>query len=186
MSILKLARMGNPILRAVAKTVEDPTAPEIRQLVGDMVETMADAGGIGLAAPQVHVSLRVVIFCVPASRLSGLPGDIPVDLTAIVNPVIEPLGDEMLLGWEGCLSIPGLRGGVPRYARIRYRGHDLNGDRIEREVAGFHARVLQHECDHLEGVLYPERMTDLRLLGFVEESTRFPIDLEAYAAEGRP
>jgi peptide deformylase len=182
MSILKLARMGNPILRLVAKPVDDPTAPEIRALVSDMVETMADAGGIGLAAPQVHVSLRVIIFCVPASRVTGAPDDDPFDLTALVNPVIEPFGDEKELGWEGCLSIPEMRGVVPRFSRIRYRGLDLSGKPIEREAAGFHARVLQHECDHLDGVLYPERMTDLRLLGFSEESVRFPIDLAAIAA----
>jgi peptide deformylase len=185
MSILKLARMGNPVLRAVAKAVDDPSSAEIRQLVGDMVETMVDAGGVGLAAPQVHVSLRVIVFCVPAQRTTGVPDDVAVDLTAIVNPVIEPVGDDISLGWEGCLSIPGLRGAVPRAARIRYRGLDLNGDRIEREVAGFHARILQHECDHLDGILYPERMKDLRLMGFSEESARYPIDLDAYAAAGR-
>jgi peptide deformylase len=177
--------MGNPILRAVARTVDDPTAPEIRQLVGDMVETMVDAGGIGLAAPQVHVSLRVIIFCVPASRSSGAPEDLPIDLTAVINPVIEPLGDQTELGWEGCLSIPGLRGAVPRYSRIRYGGFDLAGERVERQVSGFHARVLQHECDHLDGILYTERMKDMRLLGFGEESMRFPIDLETYATDGK-
>ena len=185
MSILKLARMGNPILRQSAKPVADPTSPEIRQLVGDMVETMADAGGVGLAAPQVHVSLRVIIFCVPAARITGAAGDEPTDLTALVNPVIEPLDEAKDLGWEGCLSIPGLRGAVPRYRRIRYRGTDLGGLTVEREAAGFHARVLQHECDHLDGIMFPERMTDMRLLGFVEESIRYPIDLDAYAAGAR-
>jgi len=185
MSILKLSRMGNPILRAVARLVDDPTSAEIRQLVGDMVETMIDAGGVGLAAPQVHVTQRVIIFCVPASRVTGDPDDQPVDLTAIVNPVIEPLDDEVELGFEGCLSIPGLRGAVPRFRRIRYAGFDIDGERVERVVTGFHARVLQHEVDHLDGVLYPERMTDLRLLSFVEEAERYPIDLAAYEADGK-
>ncbi|HLY58834.1 MAG TPA: peptide deformylase [Stellaceae bacterium] len=186
MSILKLARMGHPVLRIPARPVEDPTAPEIRALVGDMIETMADAGGVGLAAPQVHASLRVLIYCVPAARVSGAADDVPVDLTAIVNPLVEPDGDEQELGWEGCLSIPGLRGAVPRYTRVRYAGFDLDGERIEAVATGFHARVLQHEADHLDGIMYPERMTDLRLLSFIEESARFPVDLAAYAAEGRP
>ena len=182
MSILKLARMGHPVLRQMAATVEDPTAPEIRALVDDMIETMEDAGGTGLAAPQVHVSLRVMVFRVGAERLTGLPGDEPVGLTVLVNPEWQALDDEMNLDWEGCLSVPGLRGAVPRYSRLRYAGYDLAGNWLEREVAGFHARVVQHEGDHLEGVLYPQRMTDLSLLTFIEEGRRWPIDLVAYAA----
>jgi len=185
MSILKLARMGNPVLRMPARPVDDPSAPEIRALVSDMVETMVDAGGIGLEAPQVHVPLRVIVFCVPAARVSGNPGDMPVDLTAIVNPVLDPEGGEKELDWEGCLSIPGLRGAVPRFKTIRYAGFDLNGERIECVATGFHARVMQHEADHLDGVIYLERMTDMRLLAFTEEAARFPIDLTAYAADGR-
>ncbi len=122
--------------------------------------------------------LRVVIFQVPAERLTGKPDDQAQDLMALINPVIEPLGEAMELGWEGCLSVPGLKGAVPRFARIRYRGVGADGAPIDRTVEGFHARVVQHECDHLDGVLYPQRMTDMRLLMFVEEGARYPIDLE--------
>ncbi|MGE5271109.1 MAG: peptide deformylase, partial [Thiohalocapsa sp.] len=151
MALLKIARMGNPMLRARAAAVADPTAPEIRRLVDDMIETMEDAGGTGLAAPQVHVPLRLVVFFVGPERLSGLPEDTEQDLTVLINPVIEPVGGERAFGWEGCLSVPGLRGVVPRHLRIRYRGLGLNGEAIDREAAGFHARVVQHECDHLDG-----------------------------------
>ena len=179
MAILKIARMGHPVLRCVAEPVADPTAPELTRLIADMAETLADIGGAGLAAPQVHVSQRVVIFRVPEARVTGRPDDPPQELIALVNPVIEPLGEEQELGWEGCLSVPGLRGAVPRHARIRYRGATTDGGMIERVVEGFHARVVQHECDHLDGILYPQRMSDLRLLTFVEEGARFPIDLAA-------
>jgi peptide deformylase len=186
MSILKIARMGHPVLRRVAEPVADPRAPDVAALVRDMIETLEDIGGAGLAAPQVHVARRVVIFKVTPERTTGMEGDMPQDLTAIVNPVIEPLSDEMNLGWEGCLSIPGLRGAVPRYTHIRYHGLALDGSRIERVAAGFHARVVQHEFDHLDGVLYPERMSDLGLLTFVEEGLRHPIDLAAYARGESP
>jgi peptide deformylase len=182
MAILKIARMGHPVLRRVAEPVADPTAPVLRGLVADMVETLADIGGAGLAAPQVHVSQRVVIFRVPEERVTGRPDDTPQALIALVNPVIEPLGADQELGWEGCLSLPGLRGAVPRHARIRYRGATPDGGTIDRVVEGFHARVVQHECDHLDGILYPQRMTDLGLLVFNEEGARFPIDLAAAAA----
>ena len=176
MAILKIARMGHPVLRRVADLVTDPAALEIRRLVADMLETLEDIGGIGLAAPQVHVSKRVVIFEVPAERAArdgngadpttGV-GDVP--MTVLINPEIEPLGDDKALGWEACLSVPGLTGAVPRWTRIRYRGFGIKGERIEREAGGFHARVVQHECDHLDGILYPMRMTDLSLLAFAEE-----------------
>ena len=179
MAILKIARMGHPVLRGVAQPVANPTAPEIRRLVADMMETLDDIGGAGLAAPQVHVPRRVVIFRVPADRVSGHPDDLPQDLLALVNPVITPLGGAKALGWEGCLSVPGLRGAVPRWVRIRYRGTTPEGNTVDRTVEGFHARVVQHECDHLDGVLYPQRMTDLALLAFTEESARYPIDLDA-------
>ncbi len=173
MAILKIARMGHPVLRRVADPVVDPTAPEIRRLVRDMLETLEDIGGVGLAAPQVHVSRRVVIFEVPAERAArDGNGEAPpegVPMTALVNPVIEPLGEEKALGWEACLSVPGLTGAVPRFTRIRYHGFGLQGERIEREASGFHARVVQHECDHLDGILYPMRMTDLTSLAFAEE-----------------
>lgn len=184
MAILKIARMGHPVLRSAAAAVADPTAPELRRLVADMAETLADIGGAGLAAPQVHVPLRVVLFQVPEGRTTGVPEDVPEPLTALVNPVIEPLGEARELGWEGCLSVPGLRGAVPRWTRIRYSGVTPEGERVERVASGFHARVLQHECDHLDGILYPQRMTDLSLLVFVEEGARYPIDLgTARAAE---
>jgi peptide deformylase len=183
MAILKIARMGHPVLRQVAAAVPDPTAPRIKALVADMIETLDDIDGAGLAAPQVHVSERVVIFKIPAERTTGQPLDTPCELVAIVNPVIEPIGTGRELGWEGCLSIPGLRGAVPRFSRIRYRGVSPDGVTIDHEVEGFHARVLQHECDHLDGVLYPQRMTDHRLLTFVEEWQRYPIDLAAAVAK---
>jgi peptide deformylase len=183
MSILKIARMGHPVLRGVAAAVADPTSEAVKRLVADMIETLEDIGGAGLAAPQVHVSRRVVIFKVPAERTTGLSEDIPQDLTVLVNPEIEPLPGGVALGWEGCLSVPGLRGAVPRYARVRYRGVSPDGAVIEREVEGFHARVVQHECDHLDGILYPQRMTDHRLLMYLEEWQRHPIDFSSLAAE---
>ncbi len=182
MAILKIARMGHPVLRGVAAPVADPTALEIRRLVADMTETLADIGGAGLAAPQVHVPLRVVIFRVPEERVIGEDDDRPQELLALVNPVIEPVGEARELGWEGCLSVPGLRGAVLRFARIRYRAATPDGGTVERTAAGFHARVVQHECDHLDGILYPQRMSDLRLLVFNEEGARYPIDLGAITA----
>jgi peptide deformylase len=164
--------MGHPVLRDRAAEVTDPTAPEIKRLVADMIETMEDARGTGLAAPQIHVPLRVVVFKVVGGRASDLPDDGPVPLTVLVNPVIEPLGPETELGWEACLSVPGLMGAVARWTRIRYSGFTPEGERIERTAGGFHARVVQHECDHLDGVLYPMRMDDLSLLGFAEEMRR--------------
>lgn len=177
MAILKIARMGHPVLRQMAAPVPDPTSPRIKALVADMVATLEDIGGAGLAAPQVHVSERVVIFKVPAERTTGLTLDTPQALVAVVNPVIEPVGSETELGWEGCLSVPGLRGAVPRFKRIRYRAVTPEGEAIDRTVEGFHARVVQHECDHLDGILYPERMTDHRLLSFLEEWQRYPMDI---------
>jgi len=185
MALLKIARMGHPLLRAVARPVEDPSAPWVRRLVGDMSETMEDASGAGLAAPQVHQSHRIVIFRVPEERLTDMPGDVAQDLTVLINPVVEAIGPERALGWEGCLSVPGLRGVVPRHLRVRYRATGLDGETIERDVEGFHARVVQHECDHLDGILYPQRMTDHRLLVFLEELQRHPIDLVAFLDETR-
>ena len=177
MALLKIARMGHPALRRPAQPVEDPTAPWVRRLVEDLVETMEDAGGTGLAAPQVHMPWRIVVFQVGPERLSDLPGDSEQELTVLINPVVEPVGGERGFAWEGCLSVPGLRGVVPRPLHIRYSALGLDGARVEREAAGFHARVVQHECDHLDGILYPQRMTDHRLLAFVEELQRHPIDL---------
>ncbi|MBW8270758.1 peptide deformylase [Caldovatus aquaticus] len=161
MAILKIARMGHPVLLRVADPVADPTAPEIRRLIADMIETMHDAQGLGLAAPQVHVPLRLFVY------RSG-----PAGASVLVNPEIEPVGDEEERGWEGCLSIPGLRGCVARARRIRFRGLDAEGRPVEGEAEGLTARVFQHEADHLDGVLYPMRMDDLSLFGFTEELAR--------------
>jgi peptide deformylase len=169
MALLKIARMGHPVLVRQADPVPDPTARDIRRLVEDMIETMEDAEGVGLAAPQVHVSRRVMIFKSPPGRADADDPLAVIPLTALVNPEIEPLTDEMVDGFEGCLSIPGLTGIVPRYARIGYRGFTPRGEKIEREATGFHARVVQHELDHLNGVLYTMRMPDLRLLSFTDE-----------------
>jgi len=171
MAILKIARMGHPVLLQRAEPVADPTAPEMRRLVADMIETMEDAGGAGLAAPQVHVPLRLFVFRVPAARTT--PGeDGPVPTTVVINPQVELLGDEMVMRWEGCLSIPGLRAAVPRHARVRYSGVDTEGRPVGAEAGGFHAGVVQHENDHLDGILYPMRMHDFSLFGFTEELAR--------------
>ena len=171
MAILKIARMGHPVLLQRADPVPDPTAPEVRRLVADMIETMEDAGGAGLAAPQVHVPLRLFVFRVPAARIA--PGeDGPVPNTVVINPELELLGEEMVMRWEGCLSIPGLRAAVPRHARVRYRGVDTDGQPVGADAGGFHAGVVQHEHDHLDGILYPMRMTDFRHFGFTEELAR--------------
>lgn len=167
MAILKIARMGMPVLAGIARPVEDPTDPKIHRLVADMIETLADLGGVGLAAPQVHVPLRVMIFHVPANRSTEAEGAVP--LTVLINPQLTPLGEEMVEDWEGCLSLPGLTGLVPRYRSLRYRGVDLDGREVEREARDFHARVVQHEYDHLDGVLYPRRLRDPSQFGFVEE-----------------
>lgn len=172
MAILKIARMGHPVLLRRCDPVSDPGAPEIRRLVADMIATMEDAPGVGLAAPQVHVPLRLFVFRVPDGRSGSDPDDTPVGNSVLINPEIELLSDDRVLRWEGCLSIPGLRAAVPRAPRIRYSGVDCDGNRIERQVSGFHAGVVQHEYDHLDGILYPMRMTDFRLFGFNEELTR--------------
>jgi peptide deformylase len=179
MAILKIAHMGHPVLATPAAPVSDPTAPEIRRLVNDMVETMIDANGAGLAAPQVHVPLRVVVFQAPGERTPdpGLSAEEAFDhtapLTVLINPEIAVMDPTPEGGWEGCLSVPGLRGWVARPAHIRYRGHGLDGKLIERSARGFHARVVQHECDHLEGRLYPSRMTDMSRLVFESEIRHF-------------
>jgi peptide deformylase len=172
MAILKIARMGHPVLLQRAEPVADPTSSEIRRLVADMLETMEDANGAGLAAPQVHVPLRLFVFRVSTDRLSGDADDVAMPDTVVINPTIAPVGDDVRLRWEGCLSIPGLRAAVPRSWRIRYSGVDTAGRPVGREVSGFHAGVVQHEYDHLDGILYPMRMTDFSLFGFTEELTR--------------
>ncbi len=172
MAILKIARMGHPVLLQHAAPVPEPGAPEIRRLVSDMIETMVDAGGAGLAAPQVHVSLRLFVFRVPEGRGENR-NDPPRPTAVLINPVIEPVGDAVAVSWEGCLSIPGLRAAVPRHATVRYAGVDLDGTTVQGEATGFHALVLQHENDHLDGILYPMRMNDFSLFGFNEELARY-------------
>jgi len=193
MAILKIARMGHPVLRRKADPVADPGAPEVVRLVQDMLDTMEDAGGTGLAAPQVHVPLRIVVFFVSGRRAAeedGAGGGAEaVPLTVLINPEIEHLTEEASLGPEACLSVPGLVGQVPRTTRIRYRGLTLEGERLEREAEGFHARVVQHECDHLDGILYPQRMTDLSLLAFTSEMGRLtpetsPMEQELAESDG--
>jgi peptide deformylase len=180
MAILKIAKMGHPVLREPASEVDDPTASEIRRLVEDMLETMSDADGAGLAAPQVHVPLRVVIFHVPEGRdEENLE---PIPLSVLINPVVEPLTEERDVDWEGCLSVPGMIGVVPRYTKVRYRAVSLEGEPIDRVAKGFHARVAQHECDHLDGTLYPHRMEDLSLLMF-RDQMRYHADGLLEAAE---
>ena len=168
MALLKIARMGHPVLLKRASPIDDPGAPEIRRLAADMIETMLDAPGIGLAGPQVHVPLRLFVFHLPSER-SGVEPILP---KVVINPQVELIGDERVLRWEGCLSIPGLRGAVPRHLQIRYRGVDCDGQTVGGEVEGLHANVVQHEYDHLEGILYPMRMTDLSSFGFAEEIVR--------------
>ncbi|NQU60948.1 MAG: peptide deformylase [Rhodospirillales bacterium] len=180
MAILKIARMGHPVLKRIAEPVLDPKAPEIHRLIADMVDTMADAPGIGLAAPQVHVPKRVVIFSIPGSRLEEDDEDPEDDddtdegvpMTVLINPEIEVLTDEKVSGVEGCLSLPDMIGMVPRFTHIRYRALAPDGSTIEREARNYHARVVQHECDHLDGFLYPMRMDDLSTLGYPEEMDR--------------
>jgi peptide deformylase len=172
MAILKIARMGHPVLTRRAEPVADPGSGEIRRLIADMVETMLDAGGVGLAAPQVHVPLRIFVFRVTPERAGSGPEDGPMPITVVVNPEIEILTEERQLRWEGCLSIPGLRGAVPRAPRIRYAGVDCSGRTVGGCASGFHANVVQHEYDHLDGILYPMRMRDFSLFGFSEELAR--------------
>lgn len=169
--------MGHPILLTQAAEVADPTAPEIARLIENMAETLEDAGGVGLAAPQVHESLRLFIYKVPGERAEA--GGAEIALRVVINPVITPVGDQVVMGWEGCLSIPGLRAAVPRYESVRLRGVDASGAKLDEEISGFHARVVQHEADHLDGVMYPMRMADFRYFGFTEEVTKFDFPLPA-------
>lgn len=184
---MKIARMGHPVLGSPASPVEDPESDVIRRMVADMIDTMADAGGVGLAAPQVYAPVRLVIFHIPPARDAderyedaGLAGeDDEAPLTVLINPAFEPLGEDVLGAWEGCLSVPGMTGFVPRYRSIRYWGASLGGEKIERRVTGFHARVVQHELDHLDGLLFPMRMTDLGRFGFSEEIRRHDFSEES-------
>ena len=167
MTIHTILKMGDPRLLSVARPVTEFDTPALHQLVADMIETMTAANGAGLAAPQIGVDLQLVIFGTGSAN-PRYPEAPVVPRTVLLNPVITPLGDEEEEGWEGCLSVPGLRGIVPRWQRIRYQGFDLAGNPIDREAEGFHARVVQHECDHLQGVLYPMRVRDFSRFGFTE------------------
>jgi peptide deformylase len=172
MAIRPVLKMGDPRLLEVAEKVRSFGTPALHNLVRDMRDTMESLDGAGLAAPQIGVGLQVVIFGVKLNP--RYPGAEEVPYTVLINPVLTPLTDEMEPGWEGCLSVPGLRGIVPRFARLRYGGSDQYGRRIDRTVEGFHARVVQHECDHLQGILYPMRIADFRTFGFTE--VLFPVD----------
>ncbi|MBL8464875.1 MAG: peptide deformylase [Thauera sp.] len=166
MAVRTLLRMGDPRLLQPAAPVGEFGTPELAGLVEDMFDTMAAHGGVGLAAPQIGVGLQVVIF--GFERSERYPDAAPVPRTILVNPVITPLTEDREEGWEGCLSVPGLRGMVPRATRIHYTGFTAAGEPIERFAEGFHARVVQHECDHLDGVLYPMRVRDFRRFGFTD------------------
>ncbi len=163
----RVLRMGDPVLGRVSAPVTAFSTEALARLIEDLWDTMAALGGIGLAAPQIGVAQRVVVFGL--DEPSREPDIAPIAPTVLINPTITPLNGSMETGWEGCLSVPGMRGLVPRYTRIRYCGADERGEAIEREVEGYHARVVQHECDHLDGILYPQRMPDLRLFGFEQE-----------------
>ncbi len=164
--IREVLRMGDARLLERSREVERFGSPELARLLADMRDTMAALDGAGLAAPQIGVQLRVVIFGVAANP--RYPDAEPVPYTELVNPVLTPLTGELEDGWEGCLSVPGLRGLVPRYTRLRYEGFDPSGHPIRRECDGFHARVVQHECDHLDGILYPMRIRDLSRFGYTD------------------
>lgn len=166
MTVRRVLKMGDPVLYRKADPVQLFNTPELDKLVADMFDTMAELSGAGLAAPQIGVSQRVVIFGVEANP--RYPHAEPVPTTVLVNPMLTPIGNDMEDAWEGCLSVPGLRGLVTRHLNLRYTGFDQHGKPIDRTISGFHARVVQHECDHLDGILYPMRLRDIRLLGFEE------------------
>ena len=167
MTARKVLRIGHPLLLEKSKPVSQFNTPELQNLIQDMLDTMEAEDGAGLAAPQIGVLVRVVVFGIDNNP--RYPGMEPVPLTTLINPVITPLSDVQEEGWEGCISVPSMRGLVPRYAQIRYSGQDESGHFMEREVDGFHARVVQHEVDHLDGVLYPQRIRDMTQFGYKEE-----------------
>jgi peptide deformylase len=166
MTVRAILKMGDPRLLRTAQPVHEFGTPELNELIADLFDTMEAANGAGLAAPQIGVDLQVVIFGFAHSE--RYPDAPPVPSTVLINPVITPLSEALEEGWEGCLSVPGLRGVVPRHSRIRYTGRDPKGATIDREADGFHARVVQHECDHLIGVLYPMRVQDFSRFGYTE------------------
>jgi peptide deformylase len=164
--IREVLKMGAPLLLQQARPLEQFDTPELHALLADMRDTMAHLSGAGLAAPQIGVGLQVVIFGVEQNPRYPQAEEVPD--TVLINPVLTPLSDELEEDWEGCLSVPGLRGMVPRHTRLRYQGYDEKGERIDRSVDGFHARVVQHECDHLMGILYPMRIRDFSKFGFIQ------------------
>ena len=166
MAIKPVLKMGDPLLLQVAKPVDRFNTSELHELIQDMQDTMAHLNGAGLAAPQIGVSLQVAIFGFEKNERYPRAEEVP--FTVLINPELTPLSDDKEDDWEGCLSVPGMRGVVPRYARLRYQGRDQYGAAIDRKVSGFHARVVQHECDHLQGILYPMRIKDFRLFGFTD------------------
>lgn len=161
--------MGHPILHEIASPVTDFRDPKLMVLIDDMVETLNDSGGVGLAAPQVYVPQRIIIFFIPQERIGVDKESFEVDLTIMINPEIKPLSNRKNIDWEACLSVPNFMGAVERYTHIKYSWMDLGGNKQEREAEGFHARAVQHECDHLDGKLYPMRMNNFETFGFVEE-----------------
>jgi peptide deformylase len=166
MTVREILKMGDPRLLRVAEPVKEFGTPELEALIADMFDTMHAANGAGLAAPQIGVNLRLVIY--GFKQNTRYPDAPPVPETVLINPKLRPLSAEMVDGWEGCLSVPGLRGVVPRFSALHYEGFDQYGNVISRDADGFHARVVQHECDHLDGILYPMRITDLSQFGYVD------------------
>ncbi len=167
MAIQSVVKMGNALLAAPSLAVNDFSDAGLRDIISDMRDTMQEKGGVGIAAPQIGVNLRIIMFGFESN--ARYPDEHPVPFTVLMNPVIEILSDDMVDGWEGCLSVPGLRGLVPRYKKIQYQGYNLDGQLITRMAEGFHARVVQHEHDHIEGILYPQRIKDMRYFGFEDE-----------------
>ena len=168
----RILRIGHPLLLERSAEIHEFGTPQLQRLADDMLATMQQHEGVGLAAPQIGVLQRIIVFGM--EECSRYPECEPVPLTVLINPSFEPIGESMEQGWEGCLSIPGMRGLVPRYRRIRYRGQDLQGRPVSQEASGFHARILQHELDHLDGVLYPQRIRDMRMFGYEEELALAP------------
>ena len=167
MAVREVLRMGDPRLRLKANAVDRFDDDKLANLITDMLDTMKAFDGAGLAAPQIGMPLRVVIFGI--DKNPRYPDAPPIPLSILLNPEISPIGKEIDSDWEGCLSVPDMRGLVPRYTRIRYRGLDADGRKIDRKAEGFHARVVQHECDHLDGILYPDRLEDREMFGFIKE-----------------
>ena len=170
MAIREILKMGHPTLLEVAKPVEKFNTPELDSIIEDMIDTMRENDGAGLAAPQIGLGMQLVIFGFDSNERYPEADQVP--FTVLINPVITPIGDEEEDGWEGCLSVPGLMGVVPRFKKIRYQGKDQHGNEIDREVDGFHARVVQHECDHLIGKLYPMRIRDFSQFGYLDTLTK--------------